>query len=120
AIHTDGHPKKPFWPNNLGQSLSIRYRRFGDVTELERSISLLESAGKLTPSGHPKKPFWFNNLAGTFITRYERFGDVTDLERSISLFKDAVQLIGNGVFMAKTASANYCWFAINASERSST
>ena len=39
-VTSDDHPNKPSWLGDLGVSLQTRYQRFGDVVDLERSISL--------------------------------------------------------------------------------
>ncbi|KAF8548943.1 hypothetical protein OG21DRAFT_1488962 [Imleria badia] len=73
-----------------------RYQRFGDVTDLEKSISLLQDAVQSTPGDHPNKLSRLNNLGGSLLTRYNRFGDIADLERSILLREDVLQLIPDG------------------------
>jgi hypothetical protein len=41
---------------------SLRYDRFGELSDLERAISKLRDAADLTPHGHPHKPTSFNIL----------------------------------------------------------
>jgi hypothetical protein len=76
--------------------LLTRYERFGNIADLERSISLFEDAVQVTPDSHPDKPLWLSSLGSSLSSRYKLFGDVVDLERSISLREDAVQFTPDG------------------------
>ena len=72
----DEHPHKPLRLGNLGNSLLGRCDRFGNVVDLESSISLFEGALQTTPDGHPDKPLWLNNLDSSLSSRYKRLGEI--------------------------------------------
>ena len=91
-----GHPDKPSRLNNLGNSLKARFKRLGELSDLEDAISRHRDAVDLTPHGHPDKPARLNNLGSSLNTRFERLGELGDLEDAISRHRDAVDLIPHG------------------------
>jgi hypothetical protein len=86
----NGHLDKPSLLNNLSSSLLSRYQRFGDLTDIQRSILMRTEAVQLAPDGHPDKPSWLNNLGVSLLTRYNRLGELVDVEKAISMFEDAM------------------------------
>ncbi|KAJ7867030.1 CHAT domain-containing protein [Mycena leptocephala] len=92
----DGHPDKPGWLNNLGNSLSRRFERLGDLSDINKSVLMKEDAVQLTPDGHPDKPSRLNNLGNSLLGRFERLGDLSDINKSVLMFEDAVQLTPDG------------------------
>jgi hypothetical protein len=85
----NGHPDKPGYLNNLGNSFKARFEHLGELSDLERAISMLVDAVDLTPHGHPAKPARLNNLGNSFVTRFERLGELSNLEQAISLYLHA-------------------------------
>jgi hypothetical protein len=73
-----------------------RFKRFGNVGNVERAVSVLEYAVQLTPDDDPAKPGRLNNLGNSFSLRSQtplgRVGDVADIDRAISSFRNAAQL----------------------------
>ncbi|KIJ26628.1 hypothetical protein M422DRAFT_191958, partial [Sphaerobolus stellatus SS14] len=92
----DGHPSKPSWLNNLGNSLLRQFERLGDITDLNQSVLKLQEAVQLAPDGHPSKSSWLNNLGNSLLRRFERLGDTTDITQSVLMFQEAVQLTSDG------------------------
>ncbi|KAJ7865997.1 CHAT domain-containing protein [Mycena olivaceomarginata] len=88
----DGHPDKPRWLNNLGNSLLSRFEQLGDLSDINKSVSMKEDAVKLTPDGHPDKPSRLSNLGNSLLGRFERLGDLSDINKSVLIVEDAVKL----------------------------
>lgn len=62
-----GHPNKSHRLSNLGSALSSRFGRFGDFTDIDKSIMMIEEAILLTPDGYPDKPSWLDSIGGLFL-----------------------------------------------------
>jgi tetratricopeptide (TPR) repeat protein len=82
--------------NNLGISLLTRFERLGEMGDIEKGISSLEGAVRLTPDGHADKPSLLSNLGPSFLTHFERLGEMGDIEKAISSLEDAVRLTPDG------------------------
>ncbi len=59
-----GHADKPRHLNNLGGALQSRFKRSGELGDLEQAIQVNQQAVNLTPDGHADKPRRLNNLGG--------------------------------------------------------
>ncbi|KAF8755610.1 TPR-like protein [Rhizoctonia solani] len=59
----DGHPRLSDLHANLGASYGSRYRRFGEISDLHKTIESASRALAITPSGHPDLPNRHGNLA---------------------------------------------------------
>jgi hypothetical protein len=81
-----------FFFNNLGNSLLIRFKRLGDLEDLNQSIQVFEETARLAPDSHPDMPYWLNNLGNSLFCQFEQLGDLEDLNRSISVLEVAVKL----------------------------
>ncbi|KAF8135902.1 CHAT domain-containing protein [Mycena galopus ATCC 62051] len=92
----DGHPDKPSMLNNLGNSLSRRFKRLGDLSDINKSVLMNELAVQLTPDGHPGKPSMLKNLGNSLSCRFGRLGDLSDITKSVLMFEDAVKLTPDG------------------------
>jgi hypothetical protein len=57
----------------------------GDLSDMNKSISLKEEAVRLTADGHPDKPSRLNNLGISLLRRFERLGDLSDMNKSVSV-----------------------------------
>lgn len=90
------HPDRSYRLANLAVSLGERYRRHGELEDLERTISIEELALELTPEGHYHKPARLENLAVTLGVRYKRYNELEDLERAISMEELALELTPEG------------------------
>ena len=64
--------------------------------DIEKAISSLEDAVRLTPDGHADKPIRLSNLGISLLTRFECLGEIGDIERAISNLQDAVELTPDG------------------------
>ncbi|KAJ7217603.1 TPR-like protein [Mycena rebaudengoi] len=96
TLTPDGHPDKPSWLNNLGNSLLRRFERLGGLNDLDQSVLRLEAAVPLTPDGHPNKPSLLSNLATSLLCRFERLGDLDDLSQSVLRLEAALTLTPDG------------------------
>ncbi|KAJ7476438.1 CHAT domain-containing protein [Mycena latifolia] len=81
---------------NLGTFLGRRFKRFGTLQDINRSVEMLENAVRPTPDGHPDKPGRLNNLGNSLLGRFEQLDDLSDLNKSTMMFKDAVRLTPDG------------------------
>jgi hypothetical protein len=86
----DGHPDKPSFLNNLGNSLLRRFERLGDPSDMTKSVSVKEEAVRLTPDGHPDKPSMLNSFGNSLLRRFQRLGDSGDMNQSVSVEEEAV------------------------------
>ncbi|KAF8552255.1 hypothetical protein OG21DRAFT_1416447 [Imleria badia] len=93
ALTFHGHPEKPTILHNLGNCLSTRFQRLGELNDVEDAISTLREAVDL---GHPDKPRPLNTLGYSFKARFERFGELSDLEHAIVTFRDVIDLTPRG------------------------
>ncbi|KAJ7852570.1 TPR-like protein [Mycena leptocephala] len=82
--------------SNLGNSFLGRFKRFGDLSDLNKSIIMKEDAVQLTPEGHPDMPAMLSNLGNSLLSCFKRLGDLSDLSKSIIMKEDAVQLTPDG------------------------
>jgi len=73
-----------------------RSERLGDLSDMNKSVSVLEEAVRLTPDGRPDKLSSLSNLGSSLLRRFERLGDLSDMNKSISMFEEAVQLTPDG------------------------
>ncbi|KAH8776013.1 CHAT domain-containing protein [Hyaloscypha sp. PMI_1271] len=72
--------------NNLGNSLGSRYKRTGDIADLEEAIQVARQAVVLIPENHSDMASCLNNLGNSLASRYERSGDKADLEEENRVF----------------------------------
>ncbi|KAJ7277738.1 CHAT domain-containing protein, partial [Mycena rebaudengoi] len=75
---------------NLAVSFRDRYRRLGDVKDLEAALQNNQAAVEQTPEGHPDLAGHLQSLAVSFTDRYQRSGDVKDLEAALQNSQAAV------------------------------
>ncbi|KIJ30261.1 hypothetical protein M422DRAFT_80447, partial [Sphaerobolus stellatus SS14] len=88
-----GHPDKPSWLNNFGNSLFTRFEELRDMTDLNESILKLQEAIELAPDDHPSKPSFLYILGGSLLKQFEQSGDITHLNESVLQKWEALRLI---------------------------
>ncbi|KAJ7209887.1 CHAT domain-containing protein, partial [Mycena rebaudengoi] len=81
---------------SLAVSFTNRYRRSGDVKDLEAALQHSQAAVEQTPEGHPDLPAHRQNLAVTFMEQYGRTGNVKDLEAALQNNEAAVEQTPKG------------------------
>ncbi|CUA67095.1 Coiled-coil domain-containing protein 136 [Mus musculus] [Rhizoctonia solani] len=81
---------------NLGVSYKDRYRRLGDLVDLEKAIECKSRALALTPDGHPDMPSRHASLGVSYTDRYQRLGELVDLEKAIESNSLALDLTPDG------------------------
>ena len=86
----ENHPYRAALLNSLGIMLSDRYKRTGNMHDLEAAISKAELAVSATPEDHPDRAAVINNLGSMLLDRYKRTGNMHDLEAVISKAELAV------------------------------
>ena len=73
-----------------------RFERFGDLSDLQQAISLLEQAVRSTSVWDHRHPIGLTNLGAALAHRFERLGELSDLEQAISKHRDATGLTPHG------------------------
>ncbi|KAJ7272341.1 CHAT domain-containing protein, partial [Mycena rebaudengoi] len=91
-----GHPDLAGRLHYLGVSFGERYRRSGDVKDLEAALQNQQAAVEKTPKGHPDLAEHLQYLGGSLGDRYRRSGDVKDLEAALHNFEAAVEQTPQG------------------------
>ena len=92
----DSHPYKARRLQTLGVSFLARFKRFGQLNDLEDTVSRQRKAVDLAPDDHPSKPWYLESLGRCFQLRFERLGQLNDLEDAISRQREAVNLTPDG------------------------
>jgi hypothetical protein len=69
--------------NNLGLSLYRRFKRKGNMENLNKAILREKQAVKLMPENHPNLILFLNNLGLSFRSRFERIGNIENLEKAV-------------------------------------
>jgi tetratricopeptide (TPR) repeat protein len=82
--------------NSLGNSLLGRFERYGDLSDINKSVLICEDAVQLTSDGHPEKPSSLSNLGHSLLHRFEQLGDLSDINKSVMMYEGAVQLTPDG------------------------
>ncbi|KAJ4240578.1 hypothetical protein NW760_000861 [Fusarium oxysporum] len=88
----DDHPDLAARFNGLGNQLSCRYERTGEMKDLEEAIQAARQAIELTPDNHPNLAGRLDGLRTKLSRRYERTGEMKDLEEAIQAARQAVEL----------------------------
>ncbi|KAF5343629.1 hypothetical protein D9758_015445 [Tetrapyrgos nigripes] len=81
---------------NLGNAFSCRFKRLGELGDIENAIHFKRQAVDLTPDGHADKAYKLNNLGSAFSHRFERLGELADIENAIRFNCQAVDLTPDG------------------------
>ncbi|KAJ7785152.1 hypothetical protein DFH07DRAFT_763759 [Mycena maculata] len=76
----------------LALGLTARYRRLGNLQDLEASLQRMQEAVDLTPADHLARAGRLQGLAVSFRNRYLRLGALEDLEASLQRNQEAVGL----------------------------
>ncbi|KAL5632245.1 hypothetical protein ACGC1H_000296 [Rhizoctonia solani] len=80
----------------MGVSHSFRFKRLGELSDLENAIEYLSRALTLTPDRHPHLPGILVNLGLFHGDRFERLGKLSDLENAIKYQSRALALTPKG------------------------
>jgi tetratricopeptide (TPR) repeat protein len=76
--------------------LMNHFERFGDVTELQQAITLLEELVRSTSVSDDRYCEGLANLGVALSYRFDHLGELSDLEDAISRHKDALELTPHG------------------------
>ncbi|KAJ6520701.1 CHAT domain-containing protein [Mycena vulgaris] len=77
-------------------SLVDRYKKFGDVRDLDRAVQMNQEAVRLIPDDHPDKAEHMYTLASYLSDRYQRLGDQKDLKTVLQNLQEAVEITLQG------------------------
>ncbi|KAI0410841.1 CHAT domain-containing protein [Xylaria grammica] len=75
--------------NNLELFLGSRYKRIGEISDLQEAIDTARQAVDSMPANHPNQATCLNNLGIKLLRRYEQTGDIVNLNYSITSFHTA-------------------------------
>ncbi|KAI0083860.1 hypothetical protein BDY19DRAFT_1060770, partial [Irpex rosettiformis] len=82
--------------HNLGNALRTRFEDFGQMDDLEESITSCRRALELTPEGSPDFSSQLSNLGSALLTRYGSSGNSVDLQDAIIYHTRAIELTPEG------------------------
>ena len=82
--------------SNLANALSIRFRRHGDITDLNHSVECHLAALNLRPPGHPGRAKTLSDFATALLARYGELGMQKDIELAIKYFNTALPILPPG------------------------
>lgn len=94
--------------NDLRAGLFTRYRRIGNVQDLEQSIGWGIKALEATPPDHSQRAKLLHNLSICYHVRYERLRDLGDLKKAINSDEEALGEIPADDPFRRTLLANLC------------
>ncbi|CAE6448988.1 unnamed protein product [Rhizoctonia solani] len=96
ALTPTGHPDMSERHASLGASYSDRYRRLGELVDLEKAIEYKARALELTPDGHPDMSRRHASLGVSYADQYRRLGKLADLDKAIEYHTRALTLTPDG------------------------
>ncbi|KAJ7495108.1 hypothetical protein FB451DRAFT_1121698 [Mycena latifolia] len=97
-----GHPDRARRLETLAGCMNARYRRLGDINDLETAVQQQQEAVDLAPEGHPNRAQYLHNLAVSLRDGYLRLGEVSNLEAVLQANTEAVNLTPDGHSMKAT------------------
>ncbi|KAJ7482697.1 CHAT domain-containing protein [Mycena latifolia] len=90
AVRDD--PASAIYLSDLGNTLHRRFKRLGNVVDINQGRDLCKAAVRLTPDGHTDMASRLTSLGNCLFCRFEQLGDITDLNDSVSKFETALRL----------------------------
>ncbi|KAJ7668916.1 CHAT domain-containing protein [Mycena rosella] len=81
---------------DLGICFGERFRRMGDLKDLEAAQTHFQQVIELTPDGHPTLASCITLLGVNYRLRYQRLGAMEDLQAAHEKFQTAVELTPEG------------------------
>jgi len=75
-LSPSGHADLPSLFTNLGSSYLSRFRRTGDVKDIDCALSHHQKAVESTPSGHAGLQNLFTNLGNSYACRFDCNSDL--------------------------------------------
>ncbi|MGW6742892.1 CHAT domain-containing protein [Streptomyces sp. NPDC055025] len=85
------HPHRGLMVSNLGLALRDRFRRTGDLSDLDQAIVIGQEAARAAPTDYPRRALILSNLGLALRDRFRRTGDLPDLDQAIDHLQAAVQ-----------------------------
>ncbi|TFY58652.1 hypothetical protein EVG20_g8066 [Dentipellis fragilis] len=89
TLISEDDPNRPSWLALLGDSLSNRHKRSGDIEDIHNAITFLQEAALLTPPDDPSKPHQLGNLASALTIRFDCLGNIDDMNNAIDALHEA-------------------------------
>ena len=85
-----GSPGRAAHLANLGSALQARFRRTGELKDLDAAITAGQAAVNAAPSGSPGRAAYLANLGSALQARFRRTGELKDLDAAITASHAAV------------------------------
>ncbi|KAJ7486461.1 TPR-like protein [Mycena latifolia] len=98
-VYTDAvrdEPTSAMYLSDLGIALCQRFKRLGNMVNINQGREICEAAVRMTPEGDPDMASRLTSLGNSLLSRFEWLGDLTDLNESVSTLKAAVSLTSEG------------------------
>ncbi|KAJ7495562.1 TPR-like protein [Mycena latifolia] len=81
---------------NLGSALDRRFKRLGDLRDLDQAVAKSDAAVGLTPDDYPAKAAFLNTLGNCLVSRFERVGDLADIDQAVAKLEASIRLTPDG------------------------
>ncbi|CCO35903.1 hypothetical protein BN14_10024 [Rhizoctonia solani AG-1 IB] len=82
--------------HNLADSCRSRFRRFGELDDIEKAIEYASRALGLAPAAHPDLPIRLASIGASHEDRFKRLGILEDIEKAIDFCNRALVLTPEG------------------------
>ncbi|KAJ7660997.1 CHAT domain-containing protein [Mycena rosella] len=79
------HPDLALHLQSLTALFDSRYRRLGDLKDLEAALQKAQEVADLTPADHPERARRLTSLAASLDSRYQMLGDLKDLQAALQM-----------------------------------
>lgn len=81
---------------NLAGALMTRFRRLGEIQDLQDVIAFHEQALVLRPAGHKDRAISLYEIAAARVTRFQKLEEMEDLQQAITFHEEALSLCPAG------------------------
>jgi tetratricopeptide (TPR) repeat protein len=80
---------------DLGRLLEHRFKRLGEITDINEAVYAWQKSLDLTPSNHADRYPALIGLGATLTHRFGQLGDVADIDKAISAQRQALELVSD-------------------------
>jgi CHAT domain-containing protein/tetratricopeptide (TPR) repeat protein len=91
---------------NLGQALSLRYRRSSRRHDLDAAVAAFDAAVDQTPDDSEEMPRMLSNLAAVLTLRFQASLDVADVQQAIGVLQTGLAKIDDSSIFASAMLSN--------------
>ncbi|KAF9553215.1 hypothetical protein CPC08DRAFT_713959 [Agrocybe pediades] len=90
----------------LGSFLLKRFHWFGDISDINRSVQVLEDALSTCQNGHLSTVNLLNSLGSSYLERSQKLGDISDFNKAAIAFQNALEGSSNSHSKSATIIAH--------------